>query len=356
MKIEVKKLSGQNEEDYKSLIESIPSAMFNHSLKYKSFLTKILNGANDNYLLAYENEKPVAALPIFLKHGPIGTVLNSLPFYGSHGGIISCNRAAKECIHALMEEYKSLLKINKVYSAAIIEAPLGSNQVKHDLFPSNYMDKRIGQITYLPETQKDADYKVRLFDLFHQKTRNSVRKGMKGNFLVGHDNSEETFNSLYKLHKSNMEMVGGIVKPWEVFATIKDHFIYEKDYKIYTARYNEQIVSAVLVFYFKDFVEYFCPATEHDYKSQQPLSLLIFNAMFDAVVQKQAKYWNWGGTWPSQKGVYSFKSRWGAKEFTYRYFIQVNKDIEIFRKFGKDKLLTHYQFFYTIPFNEIENT
>ena len=38
-------------------------------------------------------------------------------------------------------------------------------------------------------------------------------------------------------------------------------------------------------FYFKT-VEYYTPATEEAYRSKQPLSLLIFRAMSDAVIEE----------------------------------------------------------------------
>ena len=63
------------------------------------------------------------------------------------------------------------------------------------------------------------------------------------------------------------------------------------------------------------------------YRSEQPLSVLIFRAMQDAIKEKGSKHWNWGGTWKSQHGVYRFKSRWGAHDNKYRYHIKTYQDI-----------------------------
>jgi lipid II:glycine glycyltransferase (peptidoglycan interpeptide bridge formation enzyme) len=59
-----------------------------------------------------------------------------------------------------------------------------------------------------------------------------------------------------------------------------------------------------------------------EYKDQQALSALVLHAMAEAVVEGR-EFWNWGGTWRSQEGVYRFKNRFGAIDKTYRYFFRL---------------------------------
>jgi hypothetical protein len=84
--------------------------------------------------------------------------------------------------------------------------------------------------------------------------------------------------------------------------------------------------------------------------------MLIFLAMQDAIKDKQCSLWNWGGTWKSQKGVYKFKSRWNTLDHPYYYLIKTYKDKEYFEQIGKEKLVEHYPFFYTVPFNTLSHT
>ena len=70
--------------------------------------------------------------------------------------------------------------------------------------------------------------------------------------------------------------------------------------------------------------------------------------MTDASVQGYA-WWNWGGTWLSQEGVYRFKSRWGTKDMPYRYFTSVHNP-EIL-KVSPAELLAWYPSFFTVPFS-----
>ncbi len=95
MTIRIEKLNAETEKDYAKFLLDVPDSLLYHSLSYKNFLKQILTDARDQYLLAYENEKLVGALPVFIKYGALGTVVNSLPFYGSNGSFILKNDCAK---------------------------------------------------------------------------------------------------------------------------------------------------------------------------------------------------------------------------------------------------------------------
>ncbi len=108
MLIEVKQLSTQYEAAYEQLLSHSRMAMFNHSLKYRKFLNRIIPGSTDYYLCAFCDGQLLATLPIFIKHGRFGTVVNSLPFYGSHGGIVSREDVGAEVVKTL---FNALTKV-----------------------------------------------------------------------------------------------------------------------------------------------------------------------------------------------------------------------------------------------------
>ena len=152
----------------------------------------------------------------------------------------------------------------------------------------------------------------------------------------------------------NMLKIGGKPKPLKFYKEIKKIFHYDQEYRIYLAKKKGQVVSALLVFYYKNTVEYFTPTVMQEYRSEQPLSLLIFEAMLDAVKERGAIYWNWGGTWLTQKGVYHFKSRWGAKDHIYNYHIKTFKDFN-FNGIGQKDLEDAYPYFFTLPFTVLKS-
>ena len=81
------------------------------------------------------------------------------------------------------------------------------------------------------------------------------------------------------------------------------------------------------------------------------MAALLIQSMTEAA-NLGYKWWNWGGTWPTQTGVYRFKKKWGAEEGRYDYHIHINNS-EIMRA-SSDELLKAYPNFYTIPFNMLE--
>ena len=90
-----------------------------------------------------------------------------------------------------------------------------------------------------------------------------------------------------------MSKINGKAKALSAFKAIHKIFNYDEDYRIYQARKEGVIVACLLLFYYKDTVEYFTPTVREEYKSQQPLSALILHAMYDAVIEKNLHRWNW---------------------------------------------------------------
>lgn len=349
--VSIRVLSIETEKAYADLVSRASMGMLYHSIKYRNFLGEILEGARDNYLLAFEEGKLTAAIPVFIKEGPLGTVVNSLPFYGSHGSLVYVNEASPEAKTTLLDAYGKLCLKEEAITSTVISNPLESDESIFEEYRADLIDERIGQFTRLPGKIDPDTVPDMLMSSFHQKTRNMVRKGQKNGFILGHDGSEKTLKSLFLLHDENIKAIGGLPKSWKIFQAIKRNFIYDRDYRVYTATKNGEIVSALLIYYHKDVAEYSTPTIRKDCRPYQPLSYLIFQAMLDASVRKGCNWWNWGGTWLSQGGVYRFKSRWGTQDMRYKYYIREYHEHGSFRDCSAEQLLSAYPNFYTIPFS-----
>ena len=81
------------------------------------------------------------------------------------------------------------------------------------------------------------------------------------------------------------------------------------------------------------------------------MALLIHEAMKDAAVRGY-QYWNWGGTWLTQSGVYDFKKKWGTKDYPYYYYTQVNNEKILYLR--KEDLLETFPGFFVVPFNQLK--
>lgn len=320
------------------LLEFDDSLLF-QSPKYLKLLEDI-TGCELKFLYLEEDGILQAALPYFEKKGSYGLVLNTLPYYGSNGGVISRNVEAEEM---LMNLYNQKVANSKYAASVYIENPLkpASIQPIH-----NQMDERIGQFTMLPQLKSDED----ILTAFHYKTRNMVRKPYKLGYKWAVDNN--AFDFLYKTHADNIKQIGGLSKSKTVFDKIQANFTAGVDFKIYVAYKDEVPCAAVLLFYYNKTIEYFTPVIHHEYRGDQPLSMLIFEAMKEGV-NNGFENWNWGGTWKSQDGVYRFKSRFAAVDLNYKYYIKLNNEDVL--SASKAQLLSEYNNFFVVPFNLLVN-
>lgn len=336
-------LTVELESAYEDFLSKQSGAMIYYSLKFRSFLEKQTK-AYSKYLVAVDDSDNIwGILPLFYKEGPLGTVINSLPYYGSNGGILSESKEAEE---VLLQAYEKILLEDRIASATLIENPLNKDY-SYSGIKCDEHDYRIGQLTNISGEYCDLEDLMVKFD---SKTRNSIRKAIKSNVEVEIDNNK--FHFLENVHLDNMNSIGGMAKKPIFFRNIRKIFQADIDYNIYIAKIDGDLVAAMLVLYYGQVVEYYTPVIVKEYRPFQPLSLIIAKAMLDAN-KRGHQWWNWGGTWATQNGVYDFKSKWGTIDINYNYYISI-LDKKLYSA-SRDDLLEHYSGFYVLPFKSLKS-
>lgn len=338
-------LDNTNEKDYDEFLKESPYPLFFASSAYKNLLSRFLN-AEPNYLLAVNDiGKIVGSLPLIKCDSNWGTVFNSLPFYGSNGGVMSFGD--NNVVNQLLRHYKELLGGEKVVSGTIVSSPFEpENEMYEKQLDVRFKDSRIGQVTIFGNVNEES-----LMDIFHYKTRNAIRKGIKSRVTVRWECGLDYLDFLSDVHQENMSKINVAFKPKSFFDLLPVLFNYGKQYRIYVAFHNNNPIAALLVFYFNRTVEYFTPATIEQYRELQPMNVIIYEAMKDAV-SDGFLHWNWGGTSINQKGVYDFKKKWGTQDLPYYYYTTIC-DEKVFQ-LSKETLLKEFPFFYVAPFNALQ--
>lgn len=329
---------------YARFVGQRSDAMLYHGIKFRDFLIDLL-GVRPVYRTAINAAgEVVGAMPVMAVEGPQGTVLNSLPFFGSNGGVLA---ATPEAANSLIGDFNAMASEPGVAAATLIANPLDAanySALVHDL-----TDSRIGQFTPLPADASDPDdIEAGLMALYHQKTRNMVRKAMKCVTRVQIDN--DGFDFLRRVHIENMSVLGGVPKPDAFFNLIPKHFEPGIDFDLFVGEVDGESAAALLVFYFNETAEYYTPVVLAAARNSQALSLLIHRAMMKAIGHG-CRWWNWGGTWSTQQGVYQFKSRWGTQDKPYTYYIRLaNRELLNSRR---EDLMREYPFTYVVPFDAL---
>jgi hypothetical protein len=338
--IEVCDLSGASAAGYEAFLQTRPEATLYHSARYCLFLRDLL-GCRIEHLVVLRDGAMTGALPLMSRDGPLGTVLNSLPFFGSYGGVLADDDATAQ---ALWKAYGGRIAERSVGAATVIANPF-AKAAGDPVVPLTHRDERIAQFSSLTSA---ADFPGRLRQEIDGSARRNIQKAENAGIAITVEN--EALDFLREGHGANMAEIGGTTKPVAFFSLLPQHFRPDVDYRLYLARREGEPIAALLVLYYKQFAEYFIPVTVAEHREQQPMALILFRAMCDAAAAGM-RIWNWGGTWLAQTGVYRFKRKWGAVEAKYGYSISVRNPALLAQTAAA--LTAAYPFFYVAPFGAL---
>lgn len=325
---------------YNGYLLTFEGSLLYYSAKYKDFILALL-GCKEQYLVVRKDGNINGVMPLMYMEHEGRRVYNSLPYYGSHGGILT---HSKDAATALANTYNELVLSSNTAASTVVINPFEPCQIQHIVF--THTDYRIGQFT--PLSAADQDEQVFLARV-ESSTRRNVKKAKVNGITISIDNTQ--IESLQKMHQDGIREIGGIPKTNDFFELVPRYFVAGRDYDIYAAQHEGRIIAALMVFFFNRTVEYFTPAVEFQSRSLQPLSLILVKAISDAA-RRGFTRWNWGGTWKSQVGVYRFKKKWAAAELPYKYLVQLN-DKELLN-WSKRAFGLSFPNFYVIPFSALK--
>ena len=318
---EVVELGANQPEAWDAYLRRHDGSLVYASAGFRALLCELL-GCRDRSLAVLAGGELCGALPLLELDG----VLNSLPYYGSNGGVLADGPAESE---ALVAAYAELARSARTRAATLIENPFVP--ARYGGVPRSLRDERIAQWTELPAAGIEAS------------ARRNVRKAESAGILVESDPSE--LPRLHELHEENIRALGGRPKDRRFFELVPRHL--SGAFDLWVARLEGRTIAALLTLRFNRTVEYYTPAIEHDARSLQPLAAILDAALADAAASGFTR-WNWGGTWETQGGVHRFKRKWGAREGRYAYHVQVN-DRELLDS-TPGELLDRFPGFYVVPF------
>jgi hypothetical protein len=326
-------------------IDQHPEAMVYHSPEWMGLVAE-LTRAEVRYLALFDDRDACRAIaPVTLRDGMFGTIANSSPYFGSHGGILAADDAS---FSALANGLMQFLLERQVVAANIIE-PLFAAQ------PDRYMrelpiaetDRRTGQVKDLAGLADDDELLGSLGGLARS---NLKRRAWRTDLRLRWDGSVDALKMLYDMHRDEMaSKPDGNAKTWQFFDGIQMAFAPGSGYRVYLAEHDGAVIAGLLVLLWRDFVEYITPASRAEAREHQALSALIFRAMADAIAERR-RWFNFGGTWASQHGLLAFKNSWGVNNREYRYYVLDLGGLSGLRSRDRGELLKEYHGFYVYPF------
>jgi hypothetical protein len=341
-------IRGSGDDEISDYVSGCPNSLVYSCPRFIDLIASHLD-ASPGWILAKNGTELLGALPfVQSQDGALGTVFNSLPYYGSNGGVVQ-HVQDDEIKRSLIECFFDFAQSQNSCSATLITNPLVmDHEVYENCLDGFIRDERIGQITHLPDNSDDE-----LIEIFDDPRPRNIRRALKEGIQVSSGNEKSSVEFLYEIHVENIKAIGGLSKSWDFFEKLLSDMPRDL-WSVYVGTRNDQPIAALLVFFFNGTAEYFTPVLISEHRNTQALALVIYDAMKDAVSRKGCKNWNWGGTWLSQRGVYDFKKRWGTSEYPYYYYTKLFH--EGVRSSSKEALLANYPGFYVLPFSELKET
>ncbi|MDP1878059.1 MAG: GNAT family N-acetyltransferase [Actinomycetota bacterium] len=281
----------------------------------------------------------------------VGRVLNSLPWFGSYGGVALAPGAPGQARTEVLDGVRPLIDDPSVGFAAINLVPSEMAHISEYasvLSPRKVVPRRT-QVTALPPGP--AGLEESLMDRFHPKARNAIRKGLGQGFRVDVQDTDEAWATLTALHAASMARVGGRAKSAETLRRLREH-VPPGNRRLALAHSQRGPVAALLTTRVGRTVEYLVPAVDEEFRATQALSALIWHEMLEASATG-ARWWNWGGTGWRQESLLSFKARLGGTVVDYATLVWcTDHALRILRDLG-GTLPIGLLDYYLYPFSEL---
>ena len=334
--------------DYEDFLASSPAVMMTHSAEWLQMLAEI-TATIPQVVGVWDDDGLAGVLPFVVSpNRGEGRVINSLPFFGSHGGPV-CRSGLNnlKVLEALSEGFEQAAMENKCRSATLILTPFETRlEDLRQIVRPDEEDWRIGQIALLPQDSERI-----LPDLVEGKRRNNIRNAERKGVTVRERCDDEALEWLRSMHEEGIGAKGGVTKPKAFFAWAQRSARSGGMCRFLFAERNGRIEAGMLVGCFAGCWEYLVPALDKQMQDGNALSLLVYEGMRRAV-NEGAVRWNFGGTWETQHGVYRFKKQFGASEFPYRYLVRIyDKSLS---GLSLSRLAKAFPYFYSLPFRMVQ--
>lgn len=325
-----------------SLSKTNPSVLAYHYPFYRDILTNCSIG-EPFYVGLYKNTELIAVLPGFIKQTSLGTVYNSMPFFGPNAGVLCLDTKYEEISHKLLIGYidTKMKEMNSPISMAIY-TPFLSNH--RNLYLNNFSFteniERQTQYLYISDTEWDS------------KIRYDIRKAERAGITVSDTITDEKVDKLYAIYKKNCEDYNIPIKPKSTIIQLAANAKENGNTKFYFAHYQNQIIGALIVLFSINTLSYYLPCSTEDSKTLQPTTFLIVHAFREAK-ERKINYWNWEASPNKESGVFKFKQKWGSKESSYAVLVKLYCDKEHIKNLGVKTISEAFPYFYVYPFNKL---
>lgn len=303
--IKISELKSAGFPEWDVYVEQHAESTFFHKAGWKTVLEKAF-GHQCYYLLAEQAGKICGVLPLGrVKSLLFGDALISTPFC-VYGGVVADNDKVARALESKACELADALQVDYL--------ELRNKQQRHPEWPNKDM-----YVYFRRRIEVDEEKNLAAIP---RKQRAVVRKAIKGSLDVSTDKNLE---DLYFAYSSSVRNLGTPVFSKKYFVTLLD--VFKDEAGITTIQKDNETISSVLSFYFKDEVlPYYGGGTE------KARGLKANDFMYWSLLKKSGEqglnFFDYGRS-KQGAGSYSFKKNWGftPEPLCYEYYLVKSKSV-----------------------------
>ena len=299
------------------------------------------------YFTVMDKSGPIAIFPSFLRKTEYGNVLNSLPFFGPNAGLLhSYNNEQEICelFEFFFSEIESFCKRMNCISVSIYE-PLFSTDAQYYIkyFKPDFVTRKFTQVT-----------DIQVNTTWNDVLRRNIRKAEKKNIIIKQSDKLEDWNQYYKIYVDGCINRGIPIKEKTFFDGVWNSNLFKENCAVVRYAYlDNEIIGGLLVFLGNNVLSYYAPAVKEEFKSYQPLALLI-HKLINELASRSYKFWNWESSPGIDSGVYKYKKKWNSIVCNYNIYSKIFLPKEYFKKIKNSvEAIESFKYYYLFPFDKI---
>lgn len=337
---------------YNALFEACPRAFIQQSTLWAEAISEI--GPDEPvFLFAERDGAAVAGLPLYLFHGPAGSILTSVPQAGPLGGIfVRPGVPAEPLYELLLSEADRLARTQGCVALTVITNPLESDHSLYARVLENALTlENFTQVLAISSAVKNEEFV--LPNSVDPNIRRHLRKCPNLGYSVRSAGPGADFDAWYEVHIERHKEIGATPLNRRHLENIVRLLVPANRALFMVIEHEGRIVGGSIVAHHVEVADVFILSTTARARRDGANYLLIKDALC-RLAARGAKTLNWQSSPLRGDGVYKFKRQWGSEERPYYFVTRLYDDPAKLLALGVEGIHSAYPGHYVVPFGALE--
>lgn len=329
-------------------LDNTPGACFQHTTEWGKVITSL--GHDEFWAITVERGQDIVGfMPVYLFTGPRGSILNSIPYPGPLGGVVTAASYERESIYSLaLDKLDQFAKELGCVAATIISSPFHPDDELYRLHWNPTAE--LPNYTLCIDLTKPQETNSH----FRNNLNRMLKKAQSNGFVVDSNTSLGDLTEWYGIHKARHEHLGLDPILFEIFSGALTYMVSADKGKFFYIKNTEnKIVVGCFVAYNNQVVDTYLYSGDVNAYKNGAMYLLI-SSILEWAKNKGYKIFNWESSKPRFGGPYNFKMQWGSKELPYYFFTKVYSNTNRFTSVPLEQIKEEYKWHFVLPYSMFE--